>query len=371
MPRARDGRPSRRCDAVLRVLEDQRVRAADALPEGVAYYYASGSGDEETLGEAEAAWRSFRLRPRPLRDVSTVDLSTRLLGASLASPLGVAPSAFHRLAHPDAEAATARATGDAGGLFVLSTRSSLPLEDVAAAATGPWWFQVYVMRDRDLTARVVERAAAAGAGALVLTGDTPYVGIKKGLQGTRIDLPEDHFLVNLRQHLAPGADSAHAASQDPSITLETIAWLREVSGLPVLVKGVLRGDSAVECLDAGAAGVLVSTHGGRQLDRAVPSALALAEVVDAVDGRGLVLVDGGIRSGVDVLTALALGADAALLGRPALWALAAGGQDGVRRCLEAVRDDLAHAAALAGCARLSDVDRTLVAPAPNQHHRLS
>lgn len=349
---------------MLTVLERQRERAGEALGGGVEHYYATGAGDEVTLGESESAWRSFRLRPRPLRDVSQVDLSTAVLGSELRTPLGVAPMAFHRLAHAEAEAATARATGAAGGLFVLSTRSSLPLEDVAAAATGPWWFQVYVMKDRDLTARVVERAAAAGASALVLTGDTPYVGAKKGLPGTRIDLPDDHFLVNLRRHLAPGVDSARAASQDPSTGLEAIAWLREVSGLPVVVKGVLRGDAADECLDAGAAGVVVSTHGGRQLDRVVPSALALAEVVDAVGGRGVVLADGGIRSGVDALTALALGADGVLLGRPVLWALAADGAAGVEACLAAVRGDLERAAALAGCAGLADVDRSLVAPAP-------
>lgn len=351
---------------VLTVLQQQHEKALAALPPEVAYYYGSGAGDETTLREATTAWESFRLRPRPLRDVGAVDLTTSLLGSGLTMPVGVAPMAFHRLAHPDAEAATARGTAAAGGLLVLSTRSSLTLEDVAAASDAPWWFQVYVMRDRDLTARLVERAAAAGAKALVLTGDTPYVGIKRQLGGVRISLPDDHFLVNLQRHLVPGSDSSWAASQDPTTTLETIAWLREVSGLPVLVKGVLRGDAAVECLDAGAAGVVVSNHGGRQLDRALPSALALAEVVDAVDGRAPVLVDGGIRSGLDVLVALAVGASGVLVGRPVLWALASDGEDGVRDCLAALRDDLAHVMALAGAPALADVDRSLVTLPP--HH---
>jgi 4-hydroxymandelate oxidase len=213
-------------------------------------YYEAGSGDEVTLGEAEAAWRDFRLRPRVLRDVSGVDVGTSLLGTPLRSPFVVAPMAFHGLATPDGECATVRGAGDAGCLTVVSTRASRPLEDVAAAATGPWWFQAYLMRDRGLTEALVRRAAEAGAGAVVLTVDTPHVGRKQRVAGVRIDVPDDEYLVNLARHLVPGAVGRESAEQDPSMTPDVVARLAEVGGLPVVVKGVLRGDEALRCVEA-------------------------------------------------------------------------------------------------------------------------
>lgn len=313
------------------------AQATTAVPEDVRRYWDGGAGDEATLREATAAWTRLRLRPRVLRDVSAVDTSLDLLGSRLATPVLVAPTALHGLAHPDAEAATARGAADAGSLLVLSTRSSRPLEEVPA---GPWWLQTYVVRDRGLTRALVQRAAAAGATALVLTGDTPYLG-RRSVLG-RAPLPPEQ-------------------EQDPSVGLEVIAELAAAAGLPVLVKGVLRGDDALACLAAGAAGIVVSNHGGRQLDRAVSTAEALPEVVDAVAGRAPVLVDGGLRCGLDVLCALALGADAVLLGRPVLWALAADGAAGVRACLAALTADLAHAMGLAGVRSLSELTRDLVA----------
>jgi 4-hydroxymandelate oxidase len=334
--------------------------ARRTLEPAVFDYYQAGSGEETTLREAEAAWQAYRLRPRVLRDVSSVDLTTELLGTTLASPFVVAPMAFHALAHPDGECATVAGTGAAGCLSVVSTRASRTLEDIGAAATGPWWFQAYLMRDRGLTEALVQRAAAAGARAVVLTVDTPYVGRKHKVSGVRIAVPDDQFLVNLAQHLLPGAVGREAAEQDPSMTPEVIARLADVGGLPVLVKGVLRGDEAVRCLDAGAAGVVVSNHGGRQLDRAVPSALALPEVLEAVDGRAPVLVDGGVRSGTDALVALTLGAAGVLVGRPILWALASEGADGVSAALEALAADLRHVMAVAGAAGTGDLDPSMV-----------
>lgn len=339
---------------VLPLLVDQAAAAAASLPADVHDYYAGGSADEVTLSEAEPAWHTHRLRPRVLRDVAHVDTSVDLLGTRLATPVLVAPTALHGLAHPDGEQATARGVAAAGSLLVLSTRSSVRLEDVPA---GPWWFQVYVLRDRGLTRALVQRAAAAGATALVLTGDTPYVGVKRRSGPPPRDA---EHLVNLAQHLTGGAQGGRAVEQDPSVGLDAVAELAGWSGLPVLVKGVLRADDALACLDAGAAGLVVSNHGGRQLDRAVPTARALPEVVEAVAGRAPVLVDGGLRSGVDVLTALALGARAVLVGRPVLWALAAGGPDGVRDCLQALTDDLARAMALAGAASTDEVTRDLL-----------
>ncbi|MGY1671044.1 alpha-hydroxy acid oxidase [Geodermatophilus sp. SYSU D00710] len=347
---------------MLPVLTESQERARAVLPPEVWEYYEAGSGDEVTAGEAEAAWRDFRLRPLVLRDVSRVDVATTVLGARLASPFVVAPMAFHALAHPDGECATVRGAGDAGCLTVVSTRASRPLEDVAAAATGPWWFQAYVMRDRGLTEALVRRAAAAGAGAVVLTVDTPHVGRKQRVGGVRIGVPDDEYLVNLARHLVPGTVGRESAEQDPSTTPDVVARLAEVGGLPVLVKGVLRGDEALRCVAAGAAGVVVSAHGGRQLDRALPSAHALADVVAAVGGRVPVLVDGGIRSGTDALVALGLGATAVLVGRPVLWALAAGGAPAVTGLLQELAADLRHVLALAGATSPADLGPALVVP---------
>jgi 4-hydroxymandelate oxidase len=339
---------------VLPLLADHQRRAEQVLRAEVHDYYAGGAGEEVSLEESVASWRSVRLRPRVLRDVTRTDTSLELLGARLATPVLVAPTALQGLAHRDGERATAAGAAAAGSLTVVSTRSSTALEEVAAP--GPWWFQSYVMRDRALSRALAERAAATGAGAIVLTGDTPYVGRKKrgGVPGG-VDP-----LVNLAQHLASGDDGGVSTEQDPSAGLEAIAELRSASGLPVLVKGVLRGDDALACLDSGAAGIVVSNHGGRQLDRAVATASALPDVAAAVAGRAPVLVDGGLRSGLDALCALALGADAVLVGRPALWALAVGGAAGVEDCLRALTDDLAHCMALAGACSLDEVDADLL-----------
>ncbi|HLM42800.1 MAG TPA: alpha-hydroxy acid oxidase, partial [Myxococcaceae bacterium] len=310
------------------VLEE---RARALLPQPVFDYYAGGAGDEDTLAANASAWSAVRLRPRVLRDVSHVDTSTTVLGTRVAAPVLVAPTAFHRLAHPLGELATAQGTAVANSLLVLSTRSSTRLESVAAAA-GPWWFQVYVLRDRGLTRELVLRATASGARALVLTGDTPYVGRKRRNRDT-LSIPDEDFRANLER-----LTDVTLAEQASNVTFDDIGWLHELSRLPVLVKGVLRADDATRCIQAGAAGVIVSNHGGRQLDGAVPTAHALPEVAQALAGRGEVLVDGGIRSGRDVLRALALGARAVLLGRPILWGRALEGAAGVQRVLTELQE---------------------------------
>lgn len=326
--------------------------------ESVADYYEGGSGTEITLEANEAAWRAIRFRPRVLRDVGEVSTAVDLLGVRLPSPVVVAPSALHGLAHEDGELATARGTAAAGNLLTLSARSSVPLEQVATALGGPWWYQVYAMRNRALTLDLARRAAAAGATALVLTGDTPVVGTKKRATPGLV-VAETH-LRNLRAQT--GSDLVAAdVEQDPTIDFSFIGRLVQETGLPVLVKGVLRGDDAVSSLEAGASGVLVSNHGGRQLDRALPTADALPEVVAAIGGSAPVLVDGGIRSGLDVLAALALGADAVLVGRPILRALMADGEQGVTRALETFRHELAHSMRLAGATALAEITGDLVA----------
>ncbi len=252
-----------------------RRRARELLPRDVYDYYAGGSGRERTLRANEKAWRRAWLAPRVLRDVCAVDTRVRLLGSGLPTPVCVAPTGFHRLAHPDGELATAAGAARAGALFVLSARSSRRIEDVAdvlAAGGGSWWFQVYMLRDRALTAALVQRAAAPGAGALVLTADTPVVGRKRRDGSDALRLGDD-FLVNIGP-----VDDLGAAAQASDVTFADIRWLAETGGLPVIVKGVLRPDDARACAAAGAAGVIVSNHGGRQLDGAMPTALALPPV---------------------------------------------------------------------------------------------
>lgn len=272
---------------------------------------------------------------------------TTVLGAPVASPVLAAPMALLRLLHPEGEAAWAAGIAAAGGLSVLSSRTSVP---IAQAARDPWWFQVYVLRDRGLTEALVRRAIAAGARALVLTGDAPRLGRK--VRAERPEVDPGWFLPDLGDRSLQGSPRAE---QDPATSLRDIAWLREVGGgLPVLVKGVLRADDARACLDAGAAGVIVSNHGGRQLDGAIATADALADVAAAVGEAGEVLVDGGVRSGVDVLRALALGARAVLVGRPFAWALATGGAAGVRALAEGLAQEIEEALALAGCATVAE-----------------
>jgi 4-hydroxymandelate oxidase len=330
-------------------------RARRVLTPGVYDYYAGGSGSERTLRASVHAWRRHWLLPRVLRDVSAVDTSLRLPGAPetvAATPVAVAPTGFQGLASPEGELATVRGAAAAGALMVVSSRSSRRIEDIgraAADAGGAWWFQAYILRDRDLTARMVSRAVAAGARAVVLTGDTPVVGRKRRDRGEDL-FTDAEFLVNT----GPLADLAQA-EQAADLSFADIGWLARLGDVPVLVKGVLRPDDARACLDAGAAGVIVSNHGGRQLDRAVPTAFALPAVAGELGSSVPVFADGGLRSGADVLTALGLGARAVFLGRPVLWALACGGADGVRDLLTGMTSDLAHVMALAGARTIDGI----------------
>jgi len=340
-------------------LEDLEREAARVLPPWVHAYAAGGAGDELSVAEAPAAWDRVRLRPRVLVDVSGVSTAATILGTPVATPVLVGPTALHRAVHPDGEAATAAGAAAAGSLLCLSSRSGTPVEEVAAAG-GPWWMQVYVLRDRGATRAYVQRAAAAGAGALVLTGDTPVVGRKDADRIARAEtVPPGWTTANLPAGSSTG-DSIYQASD---LGPDTIGWLREVSGLPVVVKGVLRADDAARCVAAGAAAVVVSNHGGRQLDGAVDSAVALPEVAAALAGTGAeVYVDGGLRRGSHVLRALAMGAHAVLIGRPVLWGLATGGAGGVRDVLEGLTRELVHAMQLAGAPTLAAVTSDLVHP---------
>lgn len=318
--------------------EDARA----ALPAAVFDYYRDGFGAQVTRDEATTAWREWRFVPRLFRDVSRVSTEIELFGARLAAPVLAGPTALHTLAHPEGEAATVRGVEAAGSLLVLSARAGRPLAEVPLRR--PWWFQSYVLRDREITERQVRAAVAAGASAIVLTADAPYVHPRPVPQAGA---------------LSPATRPA-GSEQDPALNSAAIAWLAGISGKPVLVKGVLGARDAAACVDAGAAGVIVSNHGGRQLDRVIATSRALGPVAEAVAGRVPVLVDGGIQDGGDVLTALALGATAVLLGRPVLWALAAGGADGVRDCLDLLRTDLARAMAQTGLPTIGDINADVV-----------
>jgi 4-hydroxymandelate oxidase len=323
-------------------------------------YYRSGALREWTLAENERAWNRWVFCRRSLVGVADIDLSTTVLGQRLSLPVLVAPTAFHRLADPAGEVATARAAAAIGTTMVASTLATVRLEDIAATGV-PRWFQLYVFADRGLTRELVHRAVAAGYTALVPTIDTPTVGIRYADQRNRFVLPPGLEMANvihaLDPELAESGSALRAFSEqfDQSLTWRDIEWLAGLSELPIVPKGVTHPDDARAALAVGAAGVIVSNHGGRQLDGEPGTADVLPEVVDVVGDAGVVLVDGGIRSGTDVVKARALGAAAVLVGRPVLWALAAGGQAGVERMFTLLRDEVADTLRQLGVPRLDDV----------------
>jgi 4-hydroxymandelate oxidase len=343
-------------------LERLEERARERLPAPVFDYYAGGAETETTLAEATGAWRDWRLRPRVLRGVSEVRLETELLGSAVGLPIGVAPWAYQAMAHPDGELATARGAAAAGALMTVSTSATCALEEVAVAGAGsPAWFQLYRLHSPAHTDDLARRAGAAGYRALVLTVDLPLLGRRRRDLRHEFALPADLRMAN--HPPVDGPQPTLAALATAPWTFDDIGRFGELSGLPVVVKGVLRADDAARCVAAGAAAVWVSTHGGRQVDPAVPSAAALPEVVEAVGEQVEVYADGGIRSGSDVLTALALGATAVFLGRPTTWGLAVGGADGVARVFTGLAEELAHTMALCGLDDVRSVPRDTITPA--------
>lgn len=330
--------------------------------------YAQGSEDERTLRANERAWGDVWLRPRTLVDVTACDVSTTALGAPLAMPVMIAPMSLQALAHPDAERATARAASAQGAAMVASMLSSLPLEQIAAAARsvdggGLIWFQFYLYPDEAFNVAMLRRVERAGYQAVVLTVDAPYIGNRERDRRNQFAPPPAASFGNFAD--APHVTWATRGQRLP-LTWQTIDWLRAHTSLPIVLKGILTGEDARRALDAGVQGIAVSNHGGRQLDGTIPTRYALPEVVAVVEGRCEVYVDGGIRRGVDILRALALGARAVLIGRPIIWGLAADGEEGVRATLGILRDELTLALRLAGRASLAAVDATLIADIPPQ-----
>ena len=321
--------------------------AEEKLDANAHAYFAGGAGDEVTLRDNLAAFERRKLRPRVLVDVQSVSTATTVLGTEIALPILLAPLAMQRMAHPDGELATARAAAAARTIMCLSTAATTRPEDVAAAAPGaPRWFQVYVFGDRSQTEELIAEAVENDFSALVLTVDAPYLGRRE--RDLRIDF-------KIPEHLTVVGD-IFSAKFDAGLSWRDLEWLAGY-GLPVIVKGILTAEDAKLACEHGAAAVVVSNHGGRQLDGVQASLDALEEVVTAVDGRAEVLLDGGVRRGTDVLKALALGAQAVLIGRAMLWGLAVDGEQGVTRVLELLRKEVELGLALLGCASPADVTR--------------
>ncbi|HLJ34682.1 MAG TPA: alpha-hydroxy acid oxidase, partial [Ktedonobacteraceae bacterium] len=330
--------------------------AEERIEPGAWGYYQGGSDDEVTLRECRAAFQRIKLRPRMLVDVRSIDMHTTVLGTPISMPVLVAPTAYHCLAHPEGECATAQGTGHSDTIMIASSFSNRSLEEIAEVATKPLWFQLYSYRDLQSTGKVVQRAEAAGYKAIVLTADLPRLSNRERDIRSKFVLPANLFIANYKD-VEKDDDYIPVPTY---LTWDAIEWLRTITTLPIVVKGLLTAEDALIALERGADAIAVSNHGGRQLDGAIPSIEALPEIIEAVDGRCEVYVDGGIRRGTDILKALALGARAVFVGRPAIWGLAVNGADGVHSVLEILRTELELDMALCGCPSLDRITRSLV-----------
>ncbi|MFG1708928.1 alpha-hydroxy acid oxidase [Nonomuraea sp. M3C6] len=323
-------------------------------------YFAGGAGDEVTVRANETAFGRLGLLPRVLRGAAKLQTDVTLLGSRAAMPVLVAPTAFHRLADPEGERATARAAAAAETIMIVSMAATVAVEDVAAAAPGAeLWFQLYVQPDLAFTEKLVRRAEAAGCKALVVTVDSPVLGMReRDLRNGFNDLPEHLCCENLRD--GARGDRVRPVVMAPELSWEHIDLLREMTALPIALKGVTHPADARLAVDHGASAIMVSNHGGRQLDTVPATIDLLPEIVEAVGGAVPVLLDGGVRRGTDVLKALALGAAAVAVGRPVIWGLAADGERGVTRVLGLLRAEVEHALMLCGCASIHELEPGLV-----------
>jgi 4-hydroxymandelate oxidase len=350
---------------------EYEAAARSLLSAPVYDYYAGGAEDELTLRWNEAAFGRFMLRARVLVDVSRTDPSLTLLGERLAMPVLLGPTAFQRLANADGELATARAARAANTILIASTLSTVPVEEIASEA-GTLWLQLYVFRDRGITQALVERAEAAGCKAICLTLTVPVQGNRERDSRNSFTLPagvEMANFVGLRQSRFPDADGSRlnafiGQEFDASLSWDSVAWLRSITRLPIVLKGILTPEDGALAVEHGADAVIVSNHGGRQLDGGEPTLLALPRVAAAVGGRIPVLVDGGVRRGADVVKAICLGATAVLIARPYLWGLAVGGQEGVESVLGILRGEIERTMALLGRPTLGLLDESALVPTP-------
>lgn len=352
----------------LNIFELEQV-AKERLPQIAYDYYRSGAWDEVTLKSNREAYEKFKIHYKILVDVQKRDLSTTIFGQKVACPILIAPTAFHKLAHPDGELATARAAVQSNTIMTLSSLSNTTIEEVSAATNRTFWFQLYINKDREFTRNLVARAEAAGAKALVVTVDTPVWGRRERDIRNGFHLPPGLSAINLvpsdKDAVAKGQSGAGLGQSfgwmlDPTLQWKDMEWLASITKLPILIKGVCRPDDAVKAKSHGVKGIIVSNHGGRQMDSAPATIEVLAPIVDAVGNDLPILLDGGIRRGTDAMKALAMGAKAVLVGRPVLWGLAAGGQQGVEKALSILKEELDHAMALSGCRNLKELTRDLL-----------
>ncbi|KAJ2943768.1 hypothetical protein O0L34_g8088 [Tuta absoluta] len=352
-------------------VKDIEEAALVKLPQNARDYYKSGATEEFSLAENRSAFQRFRIRPKCLVGVSNCDLKTTVLGHEVSMPVGISPTAMQRMAHPDGELANVRAAQEENVVFTLSTIATSSIEEVAEAAPNATkWFQLYIYNDREVTKNLVLRAERAGFKAIALTVDTPLFGIRRADVRNKFTLPSHLKLANFEGHLSTKIQSTGKGSGlneyvsnlfDKSLTWDEIKWLKSITKLPIIAKGILRADDAVKAIEAGCSGILVSNHGARQLD-GVPSTIeVLPEIVEAVKKYNVeVYLDGGVSCGTDVYKALALGAKMVFVGRPALWGLAVGGQAGVQRMLQIFRTELEYTFQIAGTPTVADITRDMV-----------
>ncbi|MBS1551409.1 MAG: alpha-hydroxy-acid oxidizing protein [Bacteroidetes bacterium] len=350
-------------------ISDYEIIAKEKLSQSAYDYYSSGANDEITLRENCEAYKRIFLIYRVLKDVSKRDLTTEVLGNKISMPLMIAPTAFHKMANESGEVAVAKAATKAGTIMILSTLSNSSAEEVTKASDGNIWFQLYVFKDREITVNLIKRVENAGCKALVLTVDAPFLGLRERDVKNKFNLPDGFTVKNLepyyKEKLSLNHDSGIAGyfseNLDPSLNWKDIEWLKSKTSLPVLIKGIGCKEDALLAVQYGADGIVVSNHGGRQLDTCRATIDVLPEVADAVSGKIEIMLDGGIRRGTDILKAIALGAKTVLIGRPVLWGLAAEGENGVSSVLDILRNELDLAMALCGCDSVSKITKDLIA----------
>nr|XP_018907933.1 PREDICTED: peroxisomal (S)-2-hydroxy-acid oxidase GLO4-like [Bemisia tabaci] len=352
-------------------IQDVKDCALKGLPQTYWDYFARGAANEVTLANNELAFQKFRIRPRVMVDVSQLELETSVLGERVAFPVGISPSALHELAHPEGESATAVAAGEQGTIYIQSTLSSQSLEEVGAAAPKTTkWLQLFIFHDKDITKSLVARAEKAGFKAIVVTVDIPIISLRKyGSSSSGPPFPDHLRFANLTNEKCSlsqtnknsgGERFDTKGAFNPRQTWDDIKWLKSITKLPVVLKGILTREDAILGADAGADGILVSNHGGRQLDGSPATIEALPEIVEAVGDKVEVYLDGGVRGGADVFIALALGAKMVFIGRPAVWGLAVGGQDGVKKVLDIFKYELSNVMALSGAVSPQQITNSMV-----------
>jgi 4-hydroxymandelate oxidase len=356
--------PTSQAPAEAVSLSDYEALARERIPR-MAYEYISGAAaDEITLRWNRESFDRIRLRPKILVDVSKLDTRLTLFGQELPFPILLAPTSYHRLIHPEGEIATVKGAGAAGATLVASMLATSTIEEMAKAATGPLWFQTYILKDRGFTRDLIQRAEGAGCKAICVTVDSPVVGVRNRDQRAHFALPPEMERANLKGLMRPGGNlrpqegEIYTPILDASLTWKEIDWLRSFARVPVLLKGVLNPDDAEQAVKAGASGIIVSNHGARNLDTVPATIDILSEITDRVAGRIPVLMDSGVRRGTDVLKALALGATAVLIGRPYLYGLGVAGPEGVRRVVNILQTEFRIAMALAGRPSLRSIDRS-------------